>query len=104
MLADPGSHFYCSLSLCVIPFLCTAYVVLSKFFVHIDFGYMDYVNERVKRIKEIVSNINTVDISILITQGDKRGVFITQVSSFSGTIARYFDIPLKCRSVCFIAR
>jgi predicted PurR-regulated permease PerM len=93
---------FCSLFFIILPLaliciyaLSTAYRELSNFFVQTDFGYTSYVDEIVKNFKMIVSSINLADISNLITQGDKWRDFITQMTSFSGTIARYFDFPLK---------
>lgn len=93
---------FCSLVFIVLPIaliciyaLGIAYIELSNFWGQTDFRYMDYVNEIVKIIKETVSNINLADISILITQGDKWHVYITQMSSLSGTMSRYLNIPLK---------
>ncbi|MGB3458922.1 MAG: AI-2E family transporter [Halobacteriota archaeon] len=75
--------------------LSTAYIELSKFVVHTDFWYTNYVNEIVKDFKEIASSINMANISNLITQGDNWSVFITQLSAFSGTMSGYFGFPLK---------
>ncbi len=93
---------FCSLFFIVLPLvligtytLSVAYKELSKFLVHTDFGYTSYVDEIVKKIEEIASSINMADISHLITQGDKWSVFITQITSFSGTMSGYFDFPLK---------
>ncbi len=93
---------FCSLFFIVLPLvligtytLSVAYKELSKFFVDSGFGYTSYVDEIVKKIEEIASSINMADISHLITQGDKWSVFITQITSFSGTMSGYFDFPLK---------
>ncbi|RCV65409.1 putative PurR-regulated permease PerM [Methanophagales archaeon] len=93
---------FCSLFFIVLPLvlicsyiLSIAYMELSKFFVDSGFGYMGYVHEIVKNFKEIVSSIHLADISILFTQGDKWSVYITQLSAFSGSMAPYFDFPLK---------
>ncbi|NQE53269.1 hypothetical protein C5S29_06720 [ANME-1 cluster archaeon GoMg3.2] len=93
---------FCSLFFIVLPLvligiytLSVAYIELSRFLVHTDFGYTSYVNELVKEIKEIASSINLADISHLITLGDSWSVFTTQITSFSGTMSPYFSIPLK---------
>lgn len=93
---------FCSLFFIVLPLvlicsyiLSIAYESLSRFFVDSGFGYTSYLDELVKNFKEIVSSIHLADISNLITQGDKWSVFITQLSAFSGTMAPYFDFPLK---------
>ena len=93
---------FCSLFFIVLPLvliciyaLSVAYESVRNFFVNFGFGYTSYVDEIVRRIKEIASSINLADISNLITQGDKWSVYITQLSAFSGTMARYFDFPLK---------
>ncbi|NAT11036.1 hypothetical protein C4E22_05775 [ANME-1 cluster archaeon AG-394-G06] len=91
------SLFFIALPLVIICIyaLSTAYIELSRFLVHTDFGYTSYVNEIVKDVKEIASSINLADISHLITLGDNWSVFITQITSFSGTMSPYFSIPLK---------
>ena len=93
---------FCSLFFIVLPIvligiyaLSIAYIELSKILIQVEFGHMDYVNELFKNFKGIANNIKLEDISTLISQGDTGGLIITQITSLSGILSKYFAIPFK---------
>jgi len=75
--------------------LSIAYIELSKFLTHVEFGHMDYVTEIFKNFEGIASTIKLDDISTLISQGDTWGLILTLITRFSGIFSGFFDILFK---------
>ena len=75
--------------------LSIAYYELSNLLIQVEFGYTDYINELFEGFGGLASNIKQDDISTLINQGDIWGLIINQITSFSGSLSKYFDIPFK---------
>ncbi len=75
--------------------LSTAYIELSEILIHADFGHMDYVNGLFKNIKDIANSKNPADIFSLISQGDTGNIILTQITTFSDSILKFFDIAFR---------